>query len=222
MNLLILIGLFLLPGLAYGQIMKVGETLIHQETNYKITLTQIQKYESVCAVPGKNCGAGYIPGVQLIPHLKVEKDKKCASYPQPASCEVIHQIVSVDEKTVAIKFINIFELCEGNADLSNRYSCISMAVKNGPDAPPYLPKNCDRIKDEEVKAACYEAVADKTGDAKLCDLIKGRETYQCIYLRAKTKGDPEICKTLKRNRFHHSDDDHKGEIASCIQWSQRK
>lgn len=107
--------------------------------------------------------------------------------------------------------------------VSNRNSCFLQVIRNGPDKPPLAPKNCERIKEPlEERDACFEAIADKLGDPKVCDFIKGTEGFQCVLLRARAARDPEICRTLKRNRFHHTDSDYTDQVNACLGSVQRK
>lgn len=196
----------------------LGKTFTIPTSGNQITLESFKRYEPECAVPGQNCGSGYIPHPFTLPIIKMKEGDKCQKYPLGEVCEMTYKVEKTDEKTyVMIRLHNIFEACEKDTNLDNRNSCISQVTKNNYDKPAFRPQNCERIKDsQERKDACYEAIADKSEDPKICDFIKGNEGFQCVYLRAKTKGDPEICKTLKKNRFHHTEQDLKDQIQSCL------
>lgn len=187
----------------------VGETVVFKPIGYALTLKEFKKYESKCAVPGFNCGSGYFPGVRILPIFDISTAKLCESEgPLPRECEITHQIIETDNATfVKIKFIDIFEACEADKNKDNRNSCILLAIKNGPDKPPFHPKNCERIADSpDARDRCYEAIADELQDPAICGLIKGPQGFQCTLLRAKAGKDPALCKTLV----------HKDEIASCL------
>lgn len=203
---------------------EIGKTISAPESGNQISLDHFKHYEPECALPGKNCGAGYIPHPFTTPVLRVKESDKCQNFPLGEACEITYKVINSDDKTyVNVKFHNIFDNCDKDGNLDNYNTCIAQVTKNNYDRPSFRPENCERIKNsQERKDACYEAIADKSGDPKICDLIKNQEGFQCVYLRAKTKGDPEICKTLKKNRFHHSDQDLKNQIQSCLNTVKKK
>lgn len=197
----------------------IGDTVVYKPIGYSLTLKEFKKYESTCAVSGFNCGSGYFPGVQIMPIFEITTDKRCENEePLPSECEITHKIVETDNATfMKIKFIDIFDLCEADKNNDNRNSCIMLTIKNGPYKPPFHPKNCERIKDPVVaRDRCYEAVADELQDPAICGLMKGPQGFQCTLLRAKAAKDPSICKTLQKGPMHHSEADHKSQIASCL------
>ena len=160
----------------------------------------------------------------MLPELKIETDDKCKASPLPAACEFTHKTVNKEkEGYLELSIISVFEPCEKEPDESNRTSCFIQVIKNGPYNPPFRPQNCERLKDyPEARDTCYETIADKLEDPKLCDFLKGAETFQCVYLRAKSAGNPEICKSLKMNRFHHSPQDRLDQIDACLNTVKRK
>ena len=202
----------------------IGDTLLYSPLGYSVTLEGFTSHTSICAIPGENCGSGYFPGVRVLPKLKVSLPKKCSARIVPKECEFVHQEISSDKESfLELKMVGIFEPCEAHDDLISRSSCIQQVVKGGIDKPPLDPANCDRIKDQPERSAyCVEAVADKLQDAKLCSLIKGRETFQCIWLLANAAGDPDICRTLKKNRSHQNEGDYANEVRSCLDTVKRK
>ncbi len=202
----------------------LGKSFTIPLSGTQLTLESFKRYEPECAVPGFNCGSGYIPEAFTSPIIKIKEGEKCQKFPLPELCEMTFKVEKSDDKTyVLISLFNIFEACDRDKNLDNYNSCIAQVAKNTFDKPAYRPLNCERIKDApERKDACYEAIADKSEDPKICDLIKGQEGFQCVYLRAKVKGDPEICKTLKKNRFHHSDQDLKDQIQACLNTVKKK
>jgi hypothetical protein len=203
---------------------ELGKSFIIPSSGTQLTLESFKRYEPECAVPGFNCGSGYIPKAFTSPIIKIKESIKCQNFPLSEVCETTFKIEKTDEKTfVLIKLMNIFETCEKDKNLDNFNSCIAQVTKNNYDKPAYRPQNCERIiNSPEHKDACYEAIADKVGDPKICDLIKGQEGFQCVYLRAQTKGDPEICKTLKKNRFHHTEQDLNNQIEACLNTVKKK
>ena len=203
---------------------EIGKSFMIPASGAVLTLEKFHRYEPKCAVPGKNCGSGYFPEPFTSPIIKVEDGPKCQKFPLGEECETTFEVQKTDNKSyVEIKLISVFEGCEKNSNSDSRNSCLIMAVKNGPEKPAFRPENCERIKDaQEIKDRCYETIADKAQDSKICDLIKGQESFQCVILRAKEKGDPEICKTLKMNRFHHKKQDLLDQIQSCINTTPKK
>lgn len=203
---------------------ELGKSFTIPVSGTQLTLEKFHRYEPKCAVPGKNCGSGYFPEPFTSPIIKIQEGPKCQKFPLGEECETTFAVQNTDNKSyVEIKLISIFEGCEKDSNLDNRNSCLIMAVKNRPEKPAFRPENCERIKDAPAtKDACYEAIADKAQDPKICDLIKGQESFQCVILRARAKGDPEICKTLKMNRYHHSKQDLQDQIQSCINTTPKK
>jgi hypothetical protein len=183
----------------------------------KLTLESFKKHDPECAVPGFNCGISYNPNPYIQPIIKVELATICQKYPLPKVCEETYKIKSTDNKNyVTIQVVNVFEQCEEDTNLDNRYSCIIRKARNAFDRPAFRHQNCERIREsQELRDACYEAIAGKERDVKICDLVKGQETFECIYLRAITKKDPEVCKTLKMNKYHHSKQSHLDQIDAC-------
>lgn len=226
----ILIITLLLSNLAYssketGLIrIDLGKSFVIPNSGTELTLESFKRYEPECAVPGFNCGAGYLPKAFTSPIIKIKESEKCQKFPLGEECETTYKVEKTDEKTfVEIRLHNIFEACEKDSNKDNRNSCIAQVTKNNYDKPAYRAQNCERIKDDpERKDGCYEAIADKVGDPKICDHIKGNEGFQCVYLRAQAKGDPEICRTLKKNRFHHKDQDLIDQIQSCLNTVKKK
>lgn len=196
----------------------IGDTVTYSPIQLSITLKSFKKHQSECAVPGFNCGAGYIPGVQHLPIIETSIDKKCEVGPVPSDCEVTYKIVETDNKTyLKIKFIDLFEPCNANTNISNKNSCLLLAIKNGPYKPPYHPKNCERITTPlESRDRCYEAIADELQDPAICNMIKGIQGFQCVLLRAKAAKDPNICKTLQRSALQRNERDHKNQVDACI------
>ena len=196
----------------------LGKSFTIPTSETMLTLKSFKRYEPVCAVPGFNCGASYRPNRFTSPIIKIQEGPKCQKFPLGEECETTFKVMKTDEKSyVEIRLHNIFEACEKDTNKDNRNSCFARVAKNSYDKPAYRPQNCERIKEsQESKDFCYEAIADKTEDPKICDLIKGQEGFQCVYLRAKTSGDPEICRTLKKNRSHHTEQDLKDQIQSCL------
>lgn len=224
-----LILTLLLSNLAYSkeaELIRIdlGKSYIIPDSGTEIRLESFKHYEPECAVPGFNCGAGYMPRPFTMPIIKIKESEKCQKFPLGEECETTYKVEKTDEKTfVAIRLHNIFEDCEKDTNKENRNSCIVQVTKNNYDKPAFRPQNCERIKDDqERKDGCYEAIADKVADPTICDHIKGNEGFQCVYLRAQTKGDPEICKTLKKNRFHHDDQALKDQIQSCLNTVRKK
>jgi hypothetical protein len=202
---------------------KPGDEVIYGPTNYKIMLQEIRVYKSECAIPGKNCGSGYFPEPQNIPIFKVTADKGCEVAPQPSKCEIIHHVVSMN-KTESLKliFTNVFEICEKDTNKDNKASCIINMTKNNYDKPARDPSNCNRILDYDERIdECYEAVADKLGDHKICDKMKRPIGFQCMLLKAANKRDPELCRTLKRGAYDHSEADWKSKIEACVNATKR-
>ena len=183
----------------------------------KLTLESFKTNKPECAVPGFNCGAGYFPKEFVQPIIKIDLSKGCQKYPLPEICEETFKIKSSDDKSyVTVQRIGVFDQCEEDTNTDNRYSCIIRIARNTHDRPAFRPQNCERIKTSlEHRDACYEAIAGKEQDVKLCDLVKGQETFECIYLRAMTKKDPKVCKTLKMNKYHHSKQALLDQIDAC-------
>ena len=203
--------------------LKIGDSLVYTPLGYSVALEGFTSHTAKCAVPGRNCGSGYFPGTLVQPKLKISIPEKCSASPVPKACEFTHAEVSSDKDSwLEVKMISVFDPCYAQENLDNKYSCFINVIKNGPYKPPFAPENCSRIDEPERRDACYEAIADELGDPKICDFIKGSEGFQCVYLRAKAAGDPELCRTLKRNRFHHTDSDYTDQVASCLNTVKRK
>lgn len=195
-----------------------GDTLFYPKAGYRLKFNGYKTYRAECAVPGFNCGAGYFPGERVLPLLSVTKDDKCKVSPQPAECEVAHEALSAETTAyLDVRLLNVFDFCARESNFSNRTSCYIRMVRNAPYGPPYHPRNCEKITDsDELRDSCYEAAADALGDPAPCDLMKGPPGFQCVLLRARAARDPEICRTLKRNRFHYTEQDRLDQVASCI------
>lgn len=204
--------------------LKPGDSAIYLPINYKITFRGFRKQTSKCAMPGENCGGKYFPEMRVEPELNLEVDDKCKAYPLPAECEFTYKVASHEKESyIELAIVSVFDSCEQETDVSNKTSCFIRVIKNGPSSPPYRPANCERLaKYPEARDTCYETVADKLQDPKICDFIKGQEMFQCVYLRAKSKGDPEVCKTLQRNRYHHTESAYRDEVAACLNTVKRK
>ena len=219
MKLLTLLMFFLSANLWAEDIHKLdlGKS-VTLPSGLKLTLESFKTHKPECAVPGFNCGAGYFPKEFVQPIIKIDLSKDCQTYPLPEACEETYQIKDTDNKSyVTIQVIRIFDQCEEDTNTDNRYSCIIRIARNAHDRPAFRHQNCERIKTSlERRDACYEAIAGKEQDVKLCDLVKGQETFECIYLRATIKKDPEVCKTLKMNRFHHTKQAHLDQIDACM------
>jgi hypothetical protein len=224
-----LILVLLLSTLSYAQEpqairIELGKSFIIPASGTKLTLESFKHYKPECAVPGFNCGSGYHPNPFTMPIIKIQEAANCQKFPLGEECETTFKVIKTDEKSfVEIKLHNIFEACEKDTNMDNKNSCFAQVTKNNYDQPAYRPQNCERIQnDPSRKDACYEAIADKAEDPTICDQIKAQEGFQCVYLRAKTKGDPEICKTLKKNRFHHREQDLLDQIQSCLNSVKKK
>jgi hypothetical protein len=204
--------------------LELGKSFTIPSSGAELTLESFKRYEPNCAVPGFNCGSGYNPNPFTMPIIKVVDGPKCQKYPLGEECETTFEVTKTDNKTyVELKLISVFAGCEKHSNLDNRNSCLIGAVKNHYDKPAFRAENCERIKDApERKDACYEAVADKAQDVKICDLMKGQQGFQCVLLRAKVNRDPEICRTLKKNRFHHTEQDLKDQIQACLNTTPKR
>lgn len=203
--------------------LKIGDTLVYTPLGYSVTLEGFSSHTSKCAVPGRNCGSGYFPGTLVLPKLKISIPEKCSASPVPKACEFTHAEVSSDKDSwLEVKMISVFAPCYAQDNPDNKNSCFTDVIKNGPYKPPFSPENCTRIEDPERRDMCFEAIADELGDPKTCDRIKGSEGFQCVYLRAQAAGDPELCRTLKRNRFHHTDSSYTDQVASCLNTVKRR
>lgn|GEM_PF-5176981 len=202
----------------------LGASFTIPSSGTQLTLEKFHRYEPKCAVPGFNCGSGYFPEPFTSPIIKVKEGEHCQKYPLGEVCETTYEVKETDNITyVKIRLHNIFESCAKDTNIDNRNSCYIRTAKNHYDKPAFRPESCERIKDsQEHKDNCYEAIADKVQDPKICDKIKGQEGFQCIWLRANSKGDPEICRTLKRNRFHHTDQQYQDQIQSCLNTVKKK
>lgn len=198
--------------------LRPGDQARFLPNNLVVTLESIKKHESECAIPDQNCGSGYMPGVHITPIFKVTQDKSCLGTIIPKNCEVIQHVVEkINDQSVKVKFISPFTLCEKEMNLDNKNSCFIQIIKNGHDKPPYSPENCERITDNQAsKDRCYETIADKLQDEKICGSMKGNIGFQCLLLIAKKKKDPEFCKTLKKGPFHHTESALQDEINACM------
>lgn len=195
-----------------------GQTYDEANVVLKLVFERFHTTKTECAVPGFNCGAGYTPEPVTTPVIKkIWKDKSCEKSPKPKQCELDFQITGTDSKTyVELKIVNPLDRCMEETDKSNRNSCILNTTKGRYDEPALNPDNCHRIDELEVRDSCFEAVADKLQDPKICDKMKGPQGFQCIYLRAKAAKDPSICHQLQIGPRVRSEADRKSAIASCL------
>lgn len=195
-----------------------GQTYDEPNVVLKLVFERFHTTKTECAVPGYNCGSGYTPEPVTTPIIKkIWKDKICEHSPKPKLCELDFQIIGTDSKTyIELKIINPLDRCMEEENKSNRNSCILNTTKGRYDGPALNPDNCQRINELEVRDSCFEAVADKLQDPKICAKMKGPQGFQCIYLRAKAAKDPSICHQLQLSPRVRNESDRKSAISSCL------
>jgi hypothetical protein len=218
-KIILLITLFL-TGTSQANIrLTPGDVFNRDEIPLKLKFERFHTSKTECAVPGFNCGSGYTPEPVTTPIVqRIWKDKTCEQSPRPKHCELDFQILATDQKTyIEIKIINPLDRCMQQENLSNRHSCLLNTIKGHYDQPALDPENCQRIVDNQImRDSCYEAVADKLGDAKICEKMQGPQGFQCIYLRAKTSKDPNICNQLQIGPWIRTESERLSAISSCL------
>ncbi len=143
---------------------EIGDSAIYTPIGLRLKLASFKTYKTECAVPGSNCGIGYMPNPQTSPIFETSVDKQCAAKkgPLPKECEVAYSVVGTDNvKFVELKFHSIFAPCEKEPNIDNRNTCFRIAIKNNIYKPPFNPENCDRIQPPENRKSCYKEVNDK-------------------------------------------------------------
>lgn len=195
-----------------------GQSYDEKSVPLKLIFESFHTTKTECAVPGFNCGSGYTPDPVTTPIIKrVWKDKTCEQSPRPKYCELDFQIIQTDKRTyIELKIINPFDRCMKDENQSNRNSCILNTTKGSYDEPALNPDNCNRINELEVRDGCYEALADKLQDPRICEKMKGPQGFQCIYLRAKAAKDRSICHQLQVGPRVRSEEERKSAIDSCL------
>lgn len=192
-----------------GEEVEIPNTLRLKFNGYKT-------YVAKCAVPGKNCGAGYHPDPVTHPLMELNWLSECQTAPLPETCALqVKVIKATPPEQISFELVSPFEVCLQEENLSNRHSCLLSATHNTFDRPAYHYSKCDLIKDPSIRDNCVERVADKMGDAKICDFMKGPMGFQCTLLKARAANDPDVCNTLKKTERHYSEADYQGQIASC-------
>ena len=146
---------------------EIGGSAIYTPIQFRLKLTSFKTYKTECAVPGFNCGAGYMPEPKTFPIFETSVAKQCAAKkgPLPKECEVAYTVVGTDNaKFVELKFHSIFAPCEQEPNIDNRNSCFRLATKNSIYKPAFNIKNCDRIQPPENRKICYKEVGDKLSE----------------------------------------------------------
>ncbi len=146
---------------------EVGDSALYAPIQFRLKLTSFKTYKTECAVPGFNCGSGYMPEPKTLPIFETSLGPPCNAKkgPLPKECEVAHTVVATDNvKFVELKFHSVFAPCEKEPNIDNRNSCFRIATKNNIYKPPFSPKNCDRIQPPEHRKSCYKEVTDKLGE----------------------------------------------------------
>lgn len=215
---ILILSIFVSSAQAKSFRLSPGQSYDDKSVPLKLIFERFHTTKTECAVPGFNCGAGYTPDPVTTPIIKrVWKDKTCEQSPRPKHCELDFQIIQTDNKSfVELKMINPYERCSAEQDKSNRSSCILNTTKGRFDEPALDPDNCLRIDEIEVRDSCFEALADKLQDPRICEKMKGPQGFQCIYLRAKAAKDRSICTQLQLGPRVRSEEERKGAISSCL------
>ncbi len=195
--------------------LKKGESVEIKNTLH-LKFNGYRTYVSKCAVPGKNCGAGYHPDPVTHPLIEITWLQNCQKAPLPESCALqVKVIKATPPDLISFELESPFEVCLKHENESNRHSCLLSVAHNTYDRPAYHYSKCDLIKDEKVRDQCVERVADKMADDKICDHMKGPMGFQCTLLKARAANDPAVCNTLKKTERHTSELDYQSQIASC-------
>ncbi len=195
--------------------LKKGEAL-EIKNKLQLKFNGYRTYVSKCAVPGKNCGAGYHPDPVTHPLIEMNWLSECQTAPLSESCALqVKVIKATPPDLISFELESPFEVCLREENDSNRHSCLASVTHNSYDRPSYHYSKCDLIKDEKVRDYCIERVADKMGDAKICDHMKGPVGFQCIRLKAIAANNPDVCNTLVKTDRHSSEADYQSQIASC-------
>lgn len=199
------------------QVLKEGDSYEYTPEGFRLVLKKIHVHMTKCAVPGFNCGGAYTGRPTVTPEFEILRRKDCDARIIPDSCSAEHRAEALpDGKSVRVRFLRFNEVCDPKDNPSNYESCLHRVIINSHDRPPRDPRHCDLIPSPFLRDGCIEFIADKLGDPKICELMKGPLGFKCVFLKAKEKKNPEICRTLVRGPQHHREQDWKDQIEACL------
>ena len=194
-------------------IFKPGDVIKLKNTTFSITIG-LNKGTS-CAVPGKNCGSGYIP-----PHLTIKSD--CG---EEKSCQyfIIDSIIDIKEGKLSIETEETclnknFEICFNNYSRSlqsdedcsvlktavGKYHCLKRFYSS---KRPENKNLCDQLPDSiyALKWNCYYEFAIRYKDSSFCEKYSKEEFSgkdRCYLKMAEIFKDKKFCSKISDTKEH--------------------
>jgi hypothetical protein len=195
-------------------IINPGDVIKLKDSPFTVSISLNKGTE--CAVPGKNCGSGYIP-----PHLTIKRDcggnKNCLYFIIGSHNGIENQKLSIETEETCLK--KNYEMCfsDYSGSLQSDEGCSSLKTSMGKyfclkrfysSNRPENKDLCDKLPNSiyALRWNCYYEYAIRYKDASFCEKYSKEELSgkdRCYLKMAELFKDKNFCSKISDSKEHN-------------------